>query len=446
MTKKNYIIYIAFLIASFGYIFNFDSAIISSSIEILALTFKISKKNIGFLITVSLFGSLAGGMLSGYLSEKIGRKKTIIYSLINFIIGGIITSFSINIYFFMFGRILMGLSLGSIFLVGSIYITEVSPSKNRGKNGSISQLLMPFGLIFGFFIVYLISNYITNNFIISNSWRILFLFETFQVLIMLFLFLKVPESPRWLFFKGNKSQAILNLGFFLPDKQINKVINQMESSNNNFISTKKIIINKGLFIVLILATIFPFFRQLSGINPIIYYAPQLFKEFSMNTSSGYYQSIFMGIFQILGSLISLFFIDKWGRKVLLFIGTLGISLSLGYITYSLILNEKNILEIYSLYFYNFTYTFSLGTILTIYISEILPTNIRSLGVTIFTFFNYIFDIILTQIFPIIETKTSYLPFLIFFITSTFLLIFIPFIPETKGKTLEDIEKYWDNIL
>lgn len=233
MSKEKYVVYIAVLTASFGYIFDFDSAVISSSIEILASTFKIDKQMVGTLITIVLIGGLIDGLCAGYFSEKIGRKKTIIYSLFGFLIGDLITTFSINIEMFMLGRLVMGLGLGSVFLVGSIYVIEISPIETRGRNGTINQLFMPFGLVVGFWLAYLITNNLTNRFIINNSWRVLFFLETFQGLIIFILFLKISESPRWLYLKGFKDKARESLKKVLPDDRVEKVMEELNVTESN---------------------------------------------------------------------------------------------------------------------------------------------------------------------------------------------------------------------
>ncbi len=280
MSKEKYVVYIAVLTASFGYIFDFDSAVISSSIEILASTFKIDKQMVGTLITIVLIGGLIGGLCAGYFSEKIGRKKTIIYSLLGFLIGGLITTFSINIEMFMLGRLVMGLGLGSVFLVGSIYVIEISPIETRGRNGTINQLFMPFGLVVGFWLAYLITNNLTNRFIINNSWRVLFFLETFQGLIIFILFLKIPESPRWLYLKGFKDKARESLKKVLPDDRVEKVMEELNVTESNEKTPNKRnfqSITKGIKIVLLLVVVSAVFKQFSGINPIIYYAPEIFQ-------------------------------------------------------------------------------------------------------------------------------------------------------------------------
>lgn len=447
LSKEKYVTYLAILTASFGYIFDFDSAVISSSIEALTKTFNVSKDMTGLFITIVLIGGLLGGFLGGVFSEKIGRKKTIVYSLLGFLIGGVFTILSRDVELFLTGRFIMGLGLGSIFLVGSIYIIEISPIESRGKNGTINQLFMPLGLVVGFGLAYLVNKYLTSTHLLENSWRILFFLETIQGMIIFLLFLKIPESPRWLYLKKSEKKARESLKKVLPEERIDKVIEDLKISKEireKSKEKKKYSFNKGIKTVLFLIVLSAIFRQFSGINPIIYYAPELFKEVSFFKTSGYSQSIIMGGFEILGSIVVLFFIDKFGRKKLLFYGTLIMALSLGYLAFALFFKEKGSFDVFSIYFYNMTYTIAFGTALTVYISEITPNSIRSLGVTLFTVINYIFDISLTQIFPVINLQSHSLPFFVFFIFSLSSLIFISFLPETKGKTLEEISEYWNN--
>lgn len=288
MSKEKYVIYIAILTASFGYIYDFDSAVISSSVEILADTFKINKQMIGILVTIVLIGGLVGGLCAGYFSEKIGRKRTIIYSLLVFLMGGFITIFSPNIEMFMFGRLIMGLGLGSVFLVGAIYVIEISPIETRGRNGTINQLFMPLGLVIGFWLAYIVTNYLEDKFILNNSWRILFSLEVFQGIIIFMLFLKIPESPRWLYLKGFEGKAKESLKKVLSEDRVEKVLQDLSTAKTNTEITDKINlkkINKGTIILLLLIIISAIFRQFSEINPVMNLKSESFPFFIFFTVS-----------------------------------------------------------------------------------------------------------------------------------------------------------------
>ena len=307
-----------------------------------------------------------------------------------------------------------------------------------------NQLLMPFGLVIGFYIVYIINNYFSNSFMGKYNWRFLFFLETLQGAILFFFFLKTPESPRWLFKKGKNEEAIINLRKVLDDDEVAKVVSEVKF-NKRVDEIKKIRIKKGIIVVLFLTIIFSFLRQITGINPVIYYAPEIFEELAFRPTSGYYQSVVMGWYEIIGCIITLIFVNKFGRKTLMFLGTLGMIVPLGYIAYALYMGNRGPLGSYAIYIYNLTYTISLGNILTIYISEVIPTSVRALGAAIFYFFDYIFDIVLTQIFPVVSGHSSYFPFIIFFIASVVTLFIIPRILETRVKSLEEIAEYWKKI-
>ncbi|SJZ71827.1 MFS transporter, SP family, xylose:H+ symportor [Cetobacterium ceti] len=451
MKKKINIYVVGLIVALAGFIFSYDSSNMAGARKYLESYFNMDYKDIGYVIIAVVLGSMLGSLFAGYLGDKYGRKKSLIYGAILMMLGGIITVISFNLFLFYVGRIIMGFSLGVIFLVGPMYMVEVSPAEIRGRTGALRQILLSGGLILGYTMGYIFEKNFTFQWNSTVGWRYLYLFEILLTVVMGLAFFKIPESPRWLMLKGREEKAREVLcGIFADENRINKVMSEMKANIEISNPQKKVKIKGGLIYVLLICGIFPIFRQFSGVNAVTYYAQKIFATISNDTGNmAYFQSIFIGFGELAGAFFAVLFADKFGRKKLLMAGALGMGFSLGGISLFLYSQDKNILEGCLIYIYNFFFTISTGTLLTIYISEITPTIIRSKGMALSSVVNWFFDILVIIYFPILSTN-GYLdkkfheafPFFIFTIAMGIFFIGVHLLPEAKGKTLEEIETYW----
>lgn len=450
MKSKN-IYTVASIVGMAGFIFVYDSANLGGSVKYIQPYFKLGPSQVGILVAISLIGNFFGSLLAGYFSDKIGRKLTMIYGVIVGIIGLLFASLAPSIMIFYIGRIIFGFSIGLIFVAAPMYITEVAPASKRGRAGSIRQLLLAFGLILGYTIGFIFNYYFSLKWNIQFGWRVLIFIEIALLIIMLFSMLTLIESPRWLIIKGRVEEAKKSLEAFIDSKErVNIVFSEMLTNNSPEISGKKIKIRGGLVYALILCIIFPIFRQLSGVNAITYYAQKIFATISSDTPSlAYFQSIFIGVSELLGAIFVVTFADKMGRKVLLLIGAAGMFFSEAFIAYSLYEKQVGLDLSYFIYIYNFFFTISAGAMLTVYISEVLPTVIRSKGSSLTGMINWIADAAIIYSFPLLNANIyltekfhGSISFMIFSGSMLVFFIMILFLPETKDKTLEEIADYW----
>ena len=450
MKSKN-IYLVASIVGMAGFIFVYDSANLGGSVKYLQPHFNLLSNQIGILVAISLIGNFFGSLLAGYFADKIGRKLTMIYGVIVGIIGLLLASLAPVVNIFYIGRIIFGFSIGLIFVAAPMYITEVAPASKRGRAGSIRQLLLAFGLILGYSIGFFFNYYFSLEWNIRIGWRVLIFIEIALLIIMLISMLTLVESPRWLIIKGRVQEAKNSLEDFIESKErVDLVFSEMLTNNSPEIQGKKIKIQGGLIFALALCVIFPIFRQLSGVNAITYYAQKIFTEISSDTPNlAYFQSIFIGVSELLGAIFVVAFADKMGRKVLLLIGAAGMFFSEAFIAYSLYKTQTGLDLSYFIYIYNFFFTISAGAMLTVYISEVLPTVIRSKGSSLTGMINWIADAGVIYTFPLLNANIyltekfhGSIPFIIFSLSMLLFFIVILFLPETKNKTLEEIADYW----
>ncbi len=448
--KKN-IYVIASIIGLAGYIFSYDTSNLAGSIKYIQEFYKIEPDKVGKLVLASLIGNFFGSFSAAYLTDFLGRKKSLLLGILISILGLFIVSFSYSLSIFYLGRIIFGISVGIIFVAAPIYIVEVSPASKRGRTGAVRQIFLALGLIFGYTITYLFELYFSLIWNINVGWRVLIFIEILFLIVMFLTFTKLPESPRWLIMKHKDLEAKKILSQFLdsPEK-VDTVYSAMIDNRLKENTSKKVKIKGGLIFALLICIIFPIFRQLSGINAVTYYAQNIFAAISRGGSNmAYFQSIFIGVSGLLAAIFVVIFADRIGRKVLLMIGALGMFLSEGIISYFLYVQKINIDVSYFIYIYNFFFTISVGAMLTVYISEVVPTVIRSKGNSISGMINWMIDGIIIYSFPLLnaniyltETFHGSFPFGIFSLSMLIFFVVILFLPETKGKTLEEISLYW----
>ncbi len=450
MKHKN-IYVISLIVGMAGFIFVYDSSNLGGSIKYISKFFNVEPSQVGTLVSVSLLGNFFGSLLSGYFSDKIGRRKTMIYSTGVGVLGLLVTALAPTLISFYLGRVLFGFSIGLVFVAAPTYITEIAPASKRGRSGSIRQICLAFGLILGYISTFAFNSLFPLEWNIKYGWRLLVSIEVVLLIVILFLFSTLVESPRWLVLKGKDEEAKKNLSMFLEsEERVQLVYSEMLKNNAQSSTGQKVKIRGGLVYALGICILFPIFRQLSGVNAVTYYAQKIFADISNESSNlAYFQSIFIGVSELLGAIFVVGFADKINRKTLLLTGAAGMFFSEGIISYFLYKSELNMDLSYFVYIYNFFFTISAGAMLTVYISEVVPTVVRSKGNAISGMVNWLFDAIVIYSFPLLNANVyltekfhGSFPFIVF---SSFMLMFfivVLFLPETRNKTLEEIADYW----
>lgn len=445
------ILFISFAAALAGFLFGFDTAVISGTIELVKVQFELSDSGVGWFVSCALLGAVSGVLFSGYLSDKYGRKFMLIASGILFLISSIGCAFSDGFTELVIFRLIGGVAFGIASMVAPLYISEISPANQRGKLVSVYQLAITLGILLAYF-----SNFWTSNgssldgdssglwldlLYQDEVWRGMFANEIYPVLLFLGCLLFIPKSPRWLVVKNREEEAskiAANYGI-----EMSAVGIQENEEKISFIKLIKGVYKRPMTIAIFLMV----FSQICGINAIIYYGPSILNEAGFTLGDALGGQVTIGFVNTLFTFIAIYSIDKLGRKPLLKFGATGVILALFMISLLFTLGDNYTnYVIVGILFYIACYAFSLGPVQFVISTEIFPTKIRGRALTISTFFLWGANAIVGQIFPsMLGYFGSGGTFLIFGIICLPGLLFINrFIPETKGKTLEEIQGYWNN--
>jgi sugar porter (SP) family MFS transporter len=427
------------IVAIGGFLFGFDVAVISGAEQAIQQYWNLTTVEHGFTVSIALIGTIIGALLGSIPSDRYGRKKTIIMIAICYLLASAGTAASTNWYLFLVFRFLGGVGVGASSVTAPVYISEIAPPAMRGRLVAMFQFNIVFGILIAYF-----SNYLIGD-AGENSWRWMLGIQVVPSLIFLILLKYIPESPRWLFLKkGDVGEATAILKTVNPDnyKEVLEQIrtNQQEEKTAN--EGTALFTKKNRFPVF-LAIVFAVFNQVSGINAIIYYAPRIFEMAGLGKSSSLLSTVGIGLVNFIFTLIAINFIDKIGRKKLMLIGSLGLIVTLGLVAQSFYSTHMNgiAITVYLLVYIAF-FAFSQGAVIWVFISEIFPNRVRAKGQTLGSATHWIMAAIVAFSFPSIAEKFGGGPtFLFFTIMMVVQLIFVlKLMPETKGRSLEQLEK------
>jgi len=386
-----------------------------------------------------------GAMMAGYLSDKFGRKKTLILTAIMFAISSIGAAIPTNLSQFVAARLIGGLGIGAASMLSPMYISEMSPADKRGMLVTLYQLAIVLGINLIYFINLLIAGSGTEQWNIDMGWRYMLGSGTIPAVLFLIALVLVPESPRWLASKGKDDEAIKILEKLNSKDQAASLMTEIKSSLTEEKGTIRELFAPGLRTALIIGMFLALFSQITGINAIIYYAPEIFKSVGFGTDSAMLQTVIIGITNTVFTFVAIKFIDQAGRRKLLLWGVSGMLVCLVGVgtVFHFQLSNGPLLLIFILGFIA-SFACSLGPIPWVIISEIFPTKTRGVAMSFATLTLWIGVVLITQLTPILLSKAGgAITFWIFAANSVMLVLFTyKMIPETKGKTLEEIEKLW----
>lgn len=445
--------------ATGGLLFGFDTGVISGAIPFMKLDFKLDDSQVENITTLGLIGAVVGALVSGWVSDKAGRKNVILVSAIVFLTGALWCGFATSIASLLAARFYLGLAIGIASFATPLYIAEISPAKIRGTLVSMFQLLITVGLLAAF----LSDSFFADNKNVS-SWRPMFYVGVVPALILLIGMFFLPESPRWLLSKGREAESrhimektedpsVLESEMARLKKDILEASQQM-----SFGETFR---QKWMVYPLMLAICIMLFQQAVGINTIIYYGPSIFLKAGFEgNEAAIMASVSVGVINVIFTILSLFVIDKLGRRKLYFLGMGGIFVSLlliaGCFAYLPHLGDFGRYAIVgAMLLYIAFFAVSMGPLAWVLITEVFPMKVRGVGSSIGSLSNWLFNsIVVWTFFKVIKGFTSLLgsedmgtagAFCSFALVAAIGLVWgIKFLPETKGMSLEDIEKHWKN--
>jgi len=427
------------VVALGGFLFGFDVAVISGAEQDIKRIWALSDILHGVAIAVALYGTVIGALLGGIPATKFGRKKTLLWIGIFYLISAIGSALAPDVYVFMLFRVLGGLAIGASSVVAPMYITEIAPAKNRGKLVATFQ----FNIVFGILVAYL-SNYLLQGVGGDDSWRLMLVMVAIPALIYCILVFFVPESPRWLIVhRGDYDTARKILEVSDPvgvDEAILALHKSIEEEHQK--ESLSAFLTWRYSVPIFLAILIAFFNQLSGINAVIYFAPRVFELAGIGKEAAFLQSAGIGLVNLVFTMLGLYLIDRWGRKKLMLIGSCGYILSLAAVALAFYFNYLGGMIVPVLLFiFIASHALGQGAVIWVFISEIFPNNVRAYGQSLGSTTHWILAAIITTIFPIMATRFGPAPIFLFFaIMMVLQLVWVIFkMPETKGVPLEELE-------
>lgn len=418
-----------------GFLFGFDTVVISGAEKKLQLLWGSSDAFHGIVVIgMALWGTVVGAFFGGIPTNMFGRKNTLIWIGFLYTLSAIGSGLASDPITFAVFRFIGGLGVGASTIAAPAYISEIAPAKHRGKLVGLYQFNIVFGILVAFG-----SNYLLNG-IGDNDWRWMVGVEAFPAAIYTVLAFTIPKSPRWLLTKYRNDEAKAVLKIINPNEDPDKLIKEITGEMENMVPNENIFLKKYRFPI-ILAFLIAFFNQLSGINALLYYAPRILTEAGLAESSALLSSIGVGVTNLLFTLLGIYLIDKLGRKQLMYIGSIGYIISLSLVSLAFFFNWEGSYMPLFLFMFIAAHAIGQGTVIWVFISEIFPNHLRSSGQSFGSSVHWVLAAIVPSLVPLLfSTIGAAVVFAIFAVMMIFQLLFVIFMmPETKGKTLEELQ-------
>ncbi|WP_017730605.1 sugar porter family MFS transporter [Nafulsella turpanensis] len=435
--KNGKILFWSITVALGGFLFGFDTAVISGAEQAIQEVWNLSVFEHGFTVSIALIGTVVGALFGGIPSDAIGRKKTLFWIGVLYLASAIGSAIAFDWYSFLFFRFIGGLGVGASSVAAPMYISEIAPAKSRGKMVAMFQ----FNIVLGILVAYL-SNYLLKD-AGQAPWRWMLGVEAFPAAIFVGLMLLVPRSPRWLVVKRRAMEearsVLAQINPATADAELKAIVaadHQQQAS-----VTKSRLFTKQYRLPVTLAILFALFNQLSGINAIIYYAPRIFEMTGLGKESALLSSAGIGLVNLVFTMVGLYLIDRAGRRKLMLIGSFGLILTLGLVAQAFYAENFNgIFVPICLFVYIAFFAMSQGAVIWVFISEIFPNSVRASGQALGSFTHWLMAAVIAFTFPYIAaTLGGGNTFMIFSLMMILQLVFVwKMMPETKGTSLEEI--------
>ena len=445
MSKNTIIYFIAAVAATGGLLFGFDTGVINVALPSLREQLQLTPSQESMVVGAVLFGAMFGPFISGFLTDLLGRKKINIIASLVFVAGSILAAIAPDTNSLIAGRLLLGLAIGIVAATVPLYLAELSPKDKRGRMVTFFQLAITLGILLSYVVGYIFGH-------ADNAWRMMFWAGFVPAIILFIGMLLVPESPRWLLTKGRNEEALKVLNQLRdPNEAVaeyNETLKLLEEEKQNKSNWKELFMPRLRIPLFIGIGIFAI-QQFSGINAIIYYSTDIFKQL-FSDSDATLATVGVGVINTLATILGMQFLDKWGRKPLLYTGLIGTALCLGTVGLAFLFESslpaglRQIMLVGGIYTYIIFFAISLGPLGWLLISEVYPLKIRGFASSMGSFNHWFFDLMVAISFPLMRATSLGKNGGIFFIYMLVVLLGLFFakyvVFETKGLSLEDIEK------
>ena len=420
-----------------GFLFGFDTVVISGAEQTIQSLWKLSPGMHGLALGAALYGTVLGSLLGGWPADRFGRKPTLLSIGLLYVISAVGCGYAWNVQSFIAARFIGGIGIGISTVAAPLYISEIAPPTHRGRLAGLFQFNIVFGIIIAF-----LSNFLLKD-IGENAWRWMLGVAAFPSVLYSVMCLLIPESPRWLLGrKRDREAGIKVLQLIQPDVSRTQI--EAEADELLALSHEKVeaggFWTRRLRVPILLAFLIAFFNQLSGINAILYFAPRIFEMTGLGTKAALLQSVGIGITNLIFTFVGLWLIDRLGRRTLLYIGSFGYIVSLGLTAWAFFTEHFAIVPS-CIFAFIAAHAIGQGAVIWVFISEIFPNRHRAEGQTLGSFTHWIFAALLTTFFP--KMVSAFPPgyvFSFFAFMMVLQLIWVKtMVPETKGVPLEEIE-------
>ena len=462
--KENilYVIFLAAVAALGGFLFGYDTAVISGTIGSVATQFNLDDVSTGWYVGCALVGSILGVAVAGKMSDYFGRKPVLLFSAILFSGSAIGCMFSGTISDLVIYRIIGGIGIGVASVISPLYISEISVSRYRGTLVSLYQLAITIGFVGAYLVNYAISEYALHmktlgtvggfwgKYIVTETWRGMLGAESVAALLFFLILFFIPESPRWLVLKSKEISALNTLkriyGAEKANKQVEDLKNLVQSEEK---SDWKILLQPGFRIALFIGISLAILGQFMGVNAVLYYGPSIFQQTGLSEGDSLFYQVIVGLVNFGSTVLAMIVIDKIGRKKLVYYGVSGMMISLLLIGIYFTMNKvSNVIPPITLLililFYIFSCAISICVVIWVLLSEMYPARVRGLAMSAAGFSLWIGTFLIGQLTPWLMTTLS--PAGVFWLFGVmcipYMYITWKLVPETTGKSLEDIERMW----
>lgn len=421
-----------------GFLFGFDTAVISGVEKSIQILWSLNEVEHGFTVASALLGTVIGALIAGIPAEKWGRKRVLQVIGLLYLVTSIVTALTDSWHLFVAFRFLGGIGVGASSVVGPMYISEISPAHRRGRLVALFQFNIVSGILLAF-----ISNYLLYGFG-EDSWRFMLGVQALPSLLFFIFVFFVPESPRWLVKYGRPAEGEAVLASIGEPDPRKAVITIQESLHTEVGVKKESLFNGQYNKPIMYAILLAMFNQLSGINAIMYYAPRIFEMTGLSKDTALLQAVSIGVTNMVFTLLAISVIDKFGRKTLLIVGSVGMVVFLGLVAHAFYTQMQGgyAVMFYLVGFIAF-FAFSQGAVIWVFLSEIFPNKVRSQGQTLGSSTHWVMAAIISWLFPTIAESENggFYSFLFFAVMMLIHGIFVwKVLPETKGKSLEGIQR------
>ena len=447
-----------------GLLFGYDTGVIAGSQLYFTEYFNFSAGEQGWAVSSALYGCLIGALVGGYLTKRISRKYTLILAAALFTVSAWGSGIADSLDELAIYRILGGLGVGMASLAAPMYIAEIAPPKDRGRMVSYYQL----AVVIGFFVVFLATYFIgggdtksmapealeqLHEHNVEQGWRVMFWSELLPAVAFLLLLFTVPHSPRWLMLKGRTEEAKAVLARITSSEQeaTAELADIQASLANNPSPNMVVLFGKGIGFALFLGVMLSIFQQVTGINAILYYGAEIFSNaLGYGPEDALKQQLWLGAVNLIFTFVAIYKVDSWGRKPLFIGGSLGMFAGLTGLGLTIYTGQIGIISLVAVLVFIGSFAMSMGPVVWVMLSEMFPNNVRSVAMSIAVAAQWLFNALVANSFPLVNesalNQTDFNGALPYFIFASFCVIAMIFVwklvPETKGKTLEEMEALW----